>query len=798
MAMSRTLIAQRYRLVRPLGRGGMGTVWLAHDEALDRDVAVKEIVIPAALTEAEGDQARRRSLREARTAARLNHLNVIRMYDIVESDSRQWIVMEYVPSRSLHDVISQDGPLPPERVARIGLGVLAALQAAHRAGVLHRDVKPSNVLLTADGRVVLSDFGLAVVAGSDTTVTRPGMILGSPAYISPERAREGISGPASDLWSLGATVYADRHADRARDRGARPGNAGGAAAAGAQRVAAQGPRGPHQRRRGASHAAQGGQPGAQSAPAAVPAHPPAHPHRPCPAHRAKPGTGAGQRTDRAGSTGPAASVAGAGSAARTGSAARAGAGRRGARAAPAGTASRRRPGGGARRPPPGRPGDPSPRRGAFGGTAADERGVDAGREPDGAAVDSGPVASRHSGARQPPSPGYPPARPARWLAVLPRPDRVHGRGASRRLADVARGHDRVLPRSGLGAGPRHRPVAQPQVGPGRRLDLAGGHPAAARRLDRLPARQDRRGGLLPRSRRLGVHLCRPERPYPRHQPRVRRLRAPGTCDLLVDTGVGVAGQPTQLPAHHPDVPADPALTRHADAVRCSTAPWCGTRRRWLTAPDGDRRAVVCHDNRARQRLRHRQPGPAPRIPERRAGAGLDPDAPAAVVRIELAIDGSDMWVPELVFVWGERPARDPRGPFLPLAMEMRPGALSTDRDEGRPARPISPVQPGTSDTIIRDVLLITETADAPDAGTDSTVTLEVDLLDSQPSEAELPDSPQADLERATANLYQGVLATAFTRDRLQGLRLRNTGDDAWGRPSVALPLLPPPGGIPVG
>src|SRR6266511_3449198 len=206
--MSRTLIAQRYRLVRPLGRGGMGTVWLAHDEALDRDVAVKEIVIPAALTEAEGDQARRRSLREARTAARLNHLNVIRMYDIVESDSRQWIVMEYVPSRSLHDVISQDGPLPPERVARIGLGVLAALQAAHRAGVLHRDVKPSNVLLTADGRVVLSDFGLAVVAGSDTTVTRPGMILGSPAYISPERAREGISGPASDLWSLGATLYA--------------------------------------------------------------------------------------------------------------------------------------------------------------------------------------------------------------------------------------------------------------------------------------------------------------------------------------------------------------------------------------------------------------------------------------------------------------------------------------------------------------------------------------------------------------------------------------------------------------
>jgi len=186
----------------------MGTVWLGHDEALNREVAVKEIVVPAALTEAEGDQTLRRSMREARAAARLNHPNVVRMYDVVEAAGRQWIVMEYVPSRSLHDVISTDGPLPPERAARIGLGVLAALQAAHRAGVLHRDVKPSNVLLTPDGRVVLSDFGLAIIEGADTTVTRPGMILGSPAYIAPERAREGISSPASDLWSLGATLYA--------------------------------------------------------------------------------------------------------------------------------------------------------------------------------------------------------------------------------------------------------------------------------------------------------------------------------------------------------------------------------------------------------------------------------------------------------------------------------------------------------------------------------------------------------------------------------------------------------------
>lgn len=208
MSTSPTLIAERYRLVRPLGRGGMGTVWLARDEVLGRDVALKEVVVPAALTEAEGDQARRRSMREARAAARLNHPNVVRMYDVVEAGGRPWIVMEYVASRSLHDVISAQGRLPPDQVARIGLGVLAALRAAHDAGVLHRDVKPSNVLLHENGRVVLTDFGLATVEGGDTTVTRPGMILGSPAYIAPERARDGTAGPASDLWSLGATLYA--------------------------------------------------------------------------------------------------------------------------------------------------------------------------------------------------------------------------------------------------------------------------------------------------------------------------------------------------------------------------------------------------------------------------------------------------------------------------------------------------------------------------------------------------------------------------------------------------------------
>jgi eukaryotic-like serine/threonine-protein kinase len=199
-------IAERYRLVRSLGAGGMGRVWLARDEVLHRDVAVKEVIPPSGLTGSEGDEAASRGLREARAIARLSHPNVVRIYDVVAGQPRPWIVMEYVPSRSLQQILEQDGPLPPPEAARIGLGVLAALVAAHRAGVLHRDVKPSNVLLSED-RVVLTDFGLATLAG-DSTLTRTGQILGSPAYIAPERARDGTTGPESDLWSLGATLYA--------------------------------------------------------------------------------------------------------------------------------------------------------------------------------------------------------------------------------------------------------------------------------------------------------------------------------------------------------------------------------------------------------------------------------------------------------------------------------------------------------------------------------------------------------------------------------------------------------------
>src|SRR5688500_15097076 len=201
------VVADRYRLVEPLGQGGMGRVWKARDELLHRDVAIKELVPPTGLTDGERQEMRERTLREARAIARLSHPNVVRIFDILRTDGDPWIVMEYVKSRSLQDVLVQDGPLPARRVVDIGLGMLAALRSAHRAGVVHRDVKPGNVLLGEDGRVVLTDFGLATVPG-DPNVTRTGLVLGSPAYIAPERARDGTAGPGADLWSLGATLYA--------------------------------------------------------------------------------------------------------------------------------------------------------------------------------------------------------------------------------------------------------------------------------------------------------------------------------------------------------------------------------------------------------------------------------------------------------------------------------------------------------------------------------------------------------------------------------------------------------------
>jgi eukaryotic-like serine/threonine-protein kinase len=201
------LVAGRYRLLAALGNGGMGTVWQAEDELLARPVAVKEVSPPAGVTSHERAVLRERTLREARTAARLSHPNVVTIYDVVEDDGRPWIVMELIAARSLRDLVLADGPLNPQQAARIGLQVLAALAAAHSLGILHRDVKPGNVLIDPDGRAVLADFGIARAEDSPT-LTTSGMLVGSPSYIAPERASGEPGGPESDLWSLGATLYA--------------------------------------------------------------------------------------------------------------------------------------------------------------------------------------------------------------------------------------------------------------------------------------------------------------------------------------------------------------------------------------------------------------------------------------------------------------------------------------------------------------------------------------------------------------------------------------------------------------
>ncbi|GAA4385832.1 hypothetical protein GCM10023088_55910 [Actinomadura verrucosospora] len=205
--MEGRLLAGRYRLESVVGRGGMGTVWRASDETLDREVAVKEVVLPAGLSDEERENRHRRTLREARASARLNHPGVVTVHDVVDEDGRPWIVMELVRARSLQEVVEEEGPLPPGRVATIGAQIAGALRAAHAIGVLHRDVKPANVLVTGDDRAVLTDFGIAQVAG-DATLTGTGLIMGSPAYMSPERVNGDPAIPASDLWALGATLYA--------------------------------------------------------------------------------------------------------------------------------------------------------------------------------------------------------------------------------------------------------------------------------------------------------------------------------------------------------------------------------------------------------------------------------------------------------------------------------------------------------------------------------------------------------------------------------------------------------------
>ncbi|MEU9763095.1 serine/threonine-protein kinase [Streptomyces sp. NPDC047987] len=200
------VLAGRYRLGEVLGRGGMGKVWRAHDEVLHRTVAVKELTAGQYVAEADRIVLHARTQKEARAAARITHPGVVTVHDVIEYDDRPWIVMQYVDGPSLADAAKETGEIEPREAARIGLHVLGALRAAHAAGVLHRDVKPGNVLLAADGRVLLTDFGIAAIEG-DSTITRTGELVGSIDYLAPERVRGGDPGPASDLWSLGATLY---------------------------------------------------------------------------------------------------------------------------------------------------------------------------------------------------------------------------------------------------------------------------------------------------------------------------------------------------------------------------------------------------------------------------------------------------------------------------------------------------------------------------------------------------------------------------------------------------------------
>ncbi|MFD3486786.1 serine/threonine-protein kinase [Streptomyces sp. NPDC058665] len=199
------MLAGRYKLGEAIGRGGMGQVWRAYDELLNRTVAVKELTAALYVTAADRTVLHARTQKEARAAARISHPAVVTVHDVLDHGGRPWIVMQYVDGPSLADALKSD-PIVVREAARIGLQVLGALRAAHAAGVLHRDVKPGNVLLARDGGVLLTDFGIAAIEG-DSAITRTGELVGSIDYLAPERVRGSDPGPASDLWSLGATLH---------------------------------------------------------------------------------------------------------------------------------------------------------------------------------------------------------------------------------------------------------------------------------------------------------------------------------------------------------------------------------------------------------------------------------------------------------------------------------------------------------------------------------------------------------------------------------------------------------------
>ena len=201
------LLKGRYQLTSEIARGGVGTVWRATDLVIKREVAVKELRLPPDLSRSERESLLQRTTREARVAGRLTHPSLVTVLDVVDEDERPWIVMELVEASTLEEIIQVGGPLPYQRVAEIGLQLIDALKVAHGEGIVHRDVKPDNVMISAAGRVVLTDFGLAAWNG-ESALSSSGRIIGSPAYIPPERAKAGPVGPESDLWSLGATLYA--------------------------------------------------------------------------------------------------------------------------------------------------------------------------------------------------------------------------------------------------------------------------------------------------------------------------------------------------------------------------------------------------------------------------------------------------------------------------------------------------------------------------------------------------------------------------------------------------------------
>ena len=206
MAEPQALIADRYRLLRRVGSGGMGVVWEGWDERLERRVAVKQLYRQSAASTKEAELANQRAMREARITARLQHPHAVAVFDAVEQDGQLCLIMPFIPSITLAAVLEEGGPLQPEEAAKVGADVASALAAAHTVGIVHRDVKPGNILITDDGSALISDFGIARALG-DATLTSSGMIHGTPAYLAPEVARGSEADFASDVFSLGSTLY---------------------------------------------------------------------------------------------------------------------------------------------------------------------------------------------------------------------------------------------------------------------------------------------------------------------------------------------------------------------------------------------------------------------------------------------------------------------------------------------------------------------------------------------------------------------------------------------------------------